>query len=314
MALLSIARIRWRERLSAWWDEYYLDNPIVWALQRRAVRFTRLEGAVKDPEQATPPKERKWRLHMGAESSNRRALPLWTRARTLWAILWWTLALAGIVAIRLDPSLAQLMRQWIEHRLTIILLSSSWGLAASLGTGSAAGLLRMLRETNQLTAVGMTRLTGAHVVYGGLLASWLRGTLMRTLMGYLPLLWLFHTVLCGGALRSLFTAVAGALLWNAVVLMVLLISLSLTPLTPSAREAGAGEDTSEFSIGHIAALFLIPAGLVIVLFMALWPLLMLATPVAWLIALAIRPAAIRHTESVLRSREPVITPSEGRWQ
>lgn len=283
MAFLPIARTRWRERLSAWWEEYYLDNPLVWALQRR------------------------W----GAP-------PLWTRTRTRWAILWWTLALLAMLTVHLDPTLTQPAQLWLDDHLTTILIASSWGLAASLSTGSVMGLLKTLRETNQLTAVGMTRLRGAHVVYGGVLHTWLRGTLMRTLIAYLPFLWLIHTVLSGDAFVSLFTAVAGVLLWNAIVLMMLLISLSTMPVESLTREAGAGQSSSKLtsgvSVAQIGGMILISAGLMILFFMSEAPFLTLITPVAWLIALALRPAAIRRAERVLRSKEPVITPSEGRWQ
>gem|GEM_PF-4943773 len=204
----------------------------------------------------------------------------------------------------------------------------------------------------------MTRLTGAHRVYGGVLRSWLCGTLMRTLIAYLPFLWFIHTVLSGDAFVSLFTAVAGMLLWNAVVLSVLLISLSTMPVESLTREAGAGRSSSRLTSGVSAAQIvgmilipiasssvanrrrdadatsalrvasasrrrfatlepsvgIIPVGLPVVFFMSESLFLTLITPVAWLIALAIRPAAIRRAESVLHSKEPVITPSEGRWQ
>lgn len=302
MAFLSIDKTRWRDHLQAWWEEYYLDNPLVWALQRGAVH--RLSD----------------KMHI---SSNSRVLPLWTRRRTLWAFFWWMVALLGVCAMQLTPTLSQQANQWLEQALTPTAIGITIGF---INTGSVigflfnpmVGFLNVLRESNQLTAVGMTRLRGAHVVYGSVLHSWMRGTLMRSLIAYYPLLWLIHTVVSDNPLAALFTAAAGVLLGNAIVLVLLLIMLSALPVQLPVREAGAGKASSGFdnaiSLTMIAGLLTVPVGLVVIFFMAKMYLLTLLTPVVWLFVGLLRLSAVRRAERILRSKEPEIVPSEGRWQ
>lgn len=296
MAFLSLNIARWREQGQAWWEEYYLDNPLVWALQRGAVRSLRE------------------RMQM----PNLRVLPLWTRKRMSWAMFWWAVALLGVCGVYWIPTLSQQANQWLSGQLPAVVAYLSIGFSIAARYNSMVELLNALHQANHLTAVGMTRLRGTHVVYGGVLHSWVNGTLMRTLIAYYPLLWLIHTVVGGSALVALFTAAAGVLLWNAIVLILLLISFSTLPIQLPVREAGAEKATSRFesafSFAQIVALILVPVGVIVIFFMARVYLLVLLMPMLGLLMMLLRRFAVHRAERMLRSKEPVIAPSEGRWQ
>lgn len=296
MAFLSLDKTHWRDRLQAWWEEYYLDNPLVWALQRKAVRH--LNNRMPIP--------------------NLRVLPFWTRGRILWAFFWWTVALVGVCVMSLIPTLSQQANQWLKQVSPGVLSYVAVMFIFSLRSNSMVDFLDALRKENQLTAVGMTRLRGAHVVYGGVLHSWVYGTLRRTLIAYYPLLWFIYSVMSGSALVSLFTAAAGVLLWNAIVLVLLLISFSMLPVQLPVREAGAGKAYSEMaiaiSVAQVVGIVMVPGGLAVLFYMGKVPFLVLVTPVVWLLVGVLRWLAVRRADRMLRSKEPEIVPSEGRWQ
>ena len=296
MALLSVAGVRWRERLRAWLDEYYWDNPLVWGLHRHSTQFSRTR--MNSPRWHAP--------------------PLWTRARTLWAILWWTVAVLGLWGMHLNPMLKHQAQQWLERHSHAVLVWLGFGFVASLRFGSMTGLLGALYEAKQLTMVSMTRLRGTHVVYGSVFYSWLRGTLMRTLIAYLPLLWVVHWLFSDNVLIALGTAAVGVLGWNGIVLVLMLMGCAVIPFEPSVREASAGKASSRFEgtirIVQVLGLVMVPVSLVVILFMPLKYFLMLLTPVAWGLAFLLRMPAVRRAEHLLRSKEAEIVPSEGRWQ
>ncbi|MFN3690224.1 MAG: hypothetical protein ACK4UU_04780 [Fimbriimonadales bacterium] len=295
MALLSVVRARGREYLHAWWNEYYLDNPLVWALQRQA----------------------RWLPHGKTNLPLACVLPLWTRARTLWAVFWWTIAPLCIWIMYLDPNLKHQAQSWLEMHLHRI-IGTGFGFLAGLRIGSMVDLLDTMHKAKQLTAIGMTRLRGAHLVYGSVLDSWLRGTLMRTLIAYFPLLWAVHSTLGDSALIALGTAAVGVLAWNGITLAFLLMSFFLIPEEPSVREASAGNKSSRFDtpirILQILGLMIVPISLMLIVFMPLEYRLLLLTPVAWAVALLSHAPAVRRAERILRCKEAEIVPSEGRWQ
>ncbi|GIV06589.1 MAG: hypothetical protein KatS3mg016_2164 [Fimbriimonadales bacterium] len=296
MAFLSLNIARWHDRLQAWWEEYYLDNPLVWALQQGAVHHLRDRMQI----------------------SNLRVLPLWTRKRMRWAIFWWTVALLGVCGVYWVPTLSQQASQWLWGQLPQgVAYFSLWFFFAAR-SNSMVELMNALHKANHLTAVGMTRLCGAHVVYGGVLHSWANGTLMRTLIAYYPLLWLVHTVVGGSALAALFTAAAGMLVWNTIMVILLLISFSTLPVVLPVREAGAGKADSRFenafSFAQIAALLLVPGGLVVIFLMVKVYILAPSILGVWLLVMLLFRLAVRRADRMLRSKEPEIVPSEGRWQ
>ncbi|OYT75000.1 MAG: hypothetical protein CFK49_05480 [Armatimonadetes bacterium JP3_11] len=216
------------------------------------------------------------------------------------------------------PTLSQQANQWLWGQLPAVVAYLSIGFSIVVRYNSMVELLNALHQANHLTAVGMTRLCGTHVVYGGVLHSWVNGTLMRTLIAYYPLLWFIHSVMSGSALVSLFTAAAGVLLWNAIVLVLLLICFSMLPVQLPMREAGAEKATSRFesafSFAQIVALILVPVGVVVIFFMVRVYLLVLLMPMLWLLVIVLRLPAVHRAERMLRSKEPVVMPSEGRWQ
>ncbi|MDW8106984.1 MAG: hypothetical protein RMK45_05845 [Armatimonadota bacterium] len=293
MAVPAIVHQRWREHLRAWWDEYYVDNPIVWMLQRGLVRLPR-------------------------RTSDERGLPLWSRGRTAWACFWWSVAIFGVIATSVNPSLQMQLRQLPGATCaSSAFFAAIWGFAAPASVGTVGGIFARMREQRQLAMIGMTRLTGRHIVYAGLLGSWLHGTLMRTLIAYLPLLWWFHTVQCGSAFAALLVAAGSALLWNGTVLLLTVISVFLTPLGATVRESGAGNRTSVYDMlvpTQLVAMVLLSVSFVCIVLMSQAPVLALTVPVVWLLALMLMRPAIRRAERILRSKEPTIAPPEGRWQ
>ncbi len=296
MALLSVAVVRWRERLRAWLDEYYWDNPLVWGMHRHNALFSRTR--MNSPRWHAP--------------------PLWTRARTLWAILWWTVAVLCLWGMHLDPMLKHQAQQWLERHASTVLIWLAFGFVFYLRVGSVTELLGALREAKQLIMLSMTRLRGTHVVYGSVFYSWLQGTLMRTLIAYLPLLWVVHWIFSENVLIALGTAAVGVLGWNGIVLALVLMGCAVLPVEPSVREASAGKASSGLSVATYIVLglglIIVAPSLVVILLMPLRYFLMLLTPVAWGLALLLRMPAVRRAEHLLRSKEAEIVPSEGRWQ
>lgn len=293
MAVPAIVRHRWREHLRAWWDEYYVDNPIVWMLQRRVRRLFRT-------------------------IRNEHVLPLWSRERTAWACFWWGVAIFGVIATLTNPSLQARLQQLLKATCaSSLLFVAVWAFAALASVGTIGGVFARLREQRQLVMIGMTRLTGKHIVYAALLSNWLCGTLMRTLIAYLPLLWWFQTVLCESAPMGLLFAAMGMLLWGGTALLLTVVSVFLTSLGAAVRESGAENRTSVHDMlvpTQLVAIVLLPASLACIVLMSTAPMLALAIPVVWLLALVLMRPAIRRAERILRSKEPTIAPPEGRWQ
>lgn len=297
MALFTLTRQRWSERLRLWWDEYYTDNPVVWALQRDAVRHMR---------------ERTNDMRL-------RVLPLWSRARTLWMLLWWTLTLIAGIALMFYPSqvpdLKLQLAQLLNRPAIIVILIGISQMGSVAYSGSLIFFLQEMRNSRQRAALGLTRLSGAHLVNGILLNAVARDALPRAVMGYLPLLWLLHATPSGAWLWGLWTAFGGIATWTGALAFFHLLLALTASAEPAVQEADAGRQTdigtTRKVVQAISLFTLVPiVGVILWGGKAVW----IAAPVlGGLCALAYRPA-LRRAERALRSKEPTIVPSEGRWQ
>lgn len=297
MALFAVARQRWSERWQPWWEEYYTDNPIVWALQRDIVVYLR---------------ERTGDMQL-------RVLPLWSRARTLWAIAWWTLALVLGITLTLYlqavPGGIPPLKQVLGRPGAIWLLFVLSTVGSFAYPASVAGFLQTMRSMKQQAALGLTRLRGTHLVYGCLLNSVVRGTLPRAMMGYLPLLWVLYAVPEGAWLWGLSVAVGSIVAWVSALTFFHLLVAAFAPVAPPVQESGAGRQTTSSSEETAARV------LGMLLFLPVF-----ITPLSWgnavwfvaavmaILCVPVYRAALRRAELALRSKEPVIVPSEGRWQ
>lgn len=295
MALFAVARRRWSERVHQWWEEYYTDNPVVWELQRRKVRM--------------------WQAFR--DDPTVRVLPLWTRWRTRWAIVWWLLALLGIAVFAYDAALKQQVAQFINglacQPLTLVLIAGIIPVGWMSYTEPAAGFLDRMRETQHHVALGMTRLRGNHFVNGCLLNSVLCGSLMRGLIAYLPLLWLLQFVQTGSWFWGALAAVAGIVLWLGVIALLQLLATVTMPAKTTVREATANpqQATQERAVAaQMLSMLIIPVALIILL-KGKW-FVIVAALMLWVLTLALYGAAVYRVERCLRSPEPIVLPSEGR--
>ncbi|MEN3001756.1 MAG: hypothetical protein ABDI19_07950 [Armatimonadota bacterium] len=281
--MANLSEWRWWQRLQAWWQEYYVDNPTVWlsSLPRPLKPFTPSETPSKEANLHAATEEHVRRLlarrlpelseaereAMFAEIHRQVVGSPWT-LRTPWQISWveaWSAVLVWLTCLLLIA--IHWYQQWLMiagriHPAILYMLTGYFPVLTTIKDWMRSELtVRALVNPAGGLYVGLTRLHGAKIALGVLIHS-LFSNLRARLLFTFPFLWLLGSLIKNHLVWGLHFALI-------VVLCLIVLSLLLSELgiligvarqgTSMLSRATASFGVTAFKIYMIFILLAVPA-------------------------------------------------------
>lgn len=177
--------MNWRERWRAWREEYDADNPIAWL-------FKRILGGRAKPT-----------------ALSQQAEPWVLRERIVIFALWIGAVIACWMLIAYANTVNQVVRTPPLNFLLMVFTTMAIITSAAGAALGVVGIGAVISPTGAFYA-GMSRLRGAHVVYGMLVEQMRWG--VRAMLGYsAPILMVLHVAVSGSVVQGLWYALLSGL-------------------------------------------------------------------------------------------------------
>lgn len=239
---MSLHKRYWHQA-QAWWEEYFVDNPVAWLLRRQVGYSSRqsLSSKAQELEKAL----RRARIAQDWDTVQNllemrgaylRGLmtpqPFWKRSDPWWAIVLWSLILLMAIICYKQGWQAQIQQQlrvpafWLLFATLLIIVPFSYG--TTLRT-----LLIRERENGTDAFLWLTRLTGRHMVYGAIATLVFQFQLRPYLVFIAPFVWLVGALIWGSWLRGLWMAMLVGWLFGNFAMLWLIVSVFIIPATPN---------------------------------------------------------------------------------
>jgi hypothetical protein len=241
--------------MRSWWEEYFVDNPIAWLLQRQVGYANRLsmsselqqvEKSLRAARQARDTEALRSLLQIRGAHLRGMLTPqsFWKRYDRIWALVLWGLAVL-IVLMCYSWGVQGFLRQQLRTPLAWFIAAVAL-FAPMIGYGGAIKtLLVQERERGTADFLWLTRLTGHHLVYGVLTVLAMQVLWRPFVIFFAPFIWLVGTLMWESGLRGIWLVVQWSWLWGTFTLLwlvmgVFIIAPPLKSLTSQMLELAYG--------------------------------------------------------------------------